>query len=518
MWCLLALPGAAQAVSSDISVQQMVGGDTNPPSVPVIVSVVPVVATQINIAWSPSVDDVALSGYTITRNGAHIATTTLTSFSDTGLLPETLYEYTVRAFDLVKNFSTSSLPVATTTLAVPGAVTGTPTTTDQQGTSGSGKLMLRSSVTVTTDVSSANFAWTTSRPARFELRFGRTTSYELGFVATERYAEKQATVLTDLMSRTKYYYELIGYNTINDIPQLLSRGEFTTAAPEGSVFVPNVTQLTVRAEGQGAALFWKNFPSTSRYSIRVVRNHLRYPVDISDGVVIYQGQGENFFDAQALLAFDRQYYSVFVVDEGGNVSSGAIASIVKQQTQSGGEGLSVVLVPSVTAPPVVLPGLNFSDITLRQGEVVQAFSDEVLQLSAEQQFTVSIRAGALPRQLKSIIATILHPTDQSQSYSFLLRLNAEETAYEATVAPLVLIGVSKIMVEVYDYGEMVVGRYGKQVEFVSGGYSTVPAVVFPDAFVVPLPNTRAGQWVGIVIAFTTAMWLFARRRKKSPQH
>lgn len=513
VWCLLALPGIVQALSSDVSIRQMVDGDTNPPSVPVIVSVVPVVATQINIAWTPSVDDVALSGYTITRNGTHIATTTLTSFSDTGLMPETFYEYTIQAFDLVKNFSTSSLPVATTTLAIPQAGSGVPTTTESQVTSGSGKLMLRAPVTVTTDVSSADFVWSTSRPARFELRFGRTTSYELGFVATERYAEKQTTVITDLMSRTKYYYELIGYNTINDIPQLLSRGEFTTAAPEGSAFVPNVAQFTVKAQGQGATLFWKNPPSTTRYFVRVVRNHLRYPIDISDGIVIYQGEGETFFDAQALLAFDRQYYSVFVVDESGNVSSGAVASIIKQQAQSGGGALPVVVLPDLAAPTVPLQGLSVSDITLRQGDVLQTFSDEIVQLSSEVPFTVSVKADALPRQLKSIIATILHPTDRNQSYSFLLRLNAEATFYEATVAPFTLTGVSRIMIEVYDYGEMVVGRYGKQIEFVSGGYNPAPVVVFPDAFVAHLHNTYTVLWVVIVIVLVT--WLIVRRRTRS---
>ena len=98
--------------------QAQSGSDTSAPSIPANLSASVVSSSQINLTWSASSDNVAVSGYRVYRNSIHIATTTSASFSDSGLLPSTSYAYTVAAYDGAGNTSAQSSPVTATTQAV----------------------------------------------------------------------------------------------------------------------------------------------------------------------------------------------------------------------------------------------------------------------------------------------------------------------------------------------------------------------------------------------------------------
>jgi len=111
--------------------------DTTAPTVPLGFTATVVSASQINLAWSASTDNVAVTGYLLERcQGAgcnswvQIATPTLTSFNDTGLAAATTYRYWVRATDAAGNLSAwSSIVTATTASAPPPDTTppGAPT-------------------------------------------------------------------------------------------------------------------------------------------------------------------------------------------------------------------------------------------------------------------------------------------------------------------------------------------------------------------------------------------------------
>ena len=92
-------PVFAQVDSSQFIISFWGGADTTPPPTPTINSATPTTDTQIDIVWGAVVDDMALAGYVVFRDGVPVATTTLTNYSDTGLLASTTYSYTVRAFD-----------------------------------------------------------------------------------------------------------------------------------------------------------------------------------------------------------------------------------------------------------------------------------------------------------------------------------------------------------------------------------------------------------------------------------
>ena len=94
--------------------------DTSKPSVPTNLTATAASENSINLSWTASSDNVAVTGYTVYRGGAQTATTTTTSYTDTGLSASTLYTYTVSAYDAAGNASATSTPASTTTKASGG--------------------------------------------------------------------------------------------------------------------------------------------------------------------------------------------------------------------------------------------------------------------------------------------------------------------------------------------------------------------------------------------------------------
>ena len=90
--------------------------DTTAPSVPVGLSGTGVSATQINLTWTPSTDNVGVSGYDVYRNGTKVGTSASGAYSDVGLTASTSYSYSVDAFDGAGNTSGRSTAASVTTL------------------------------------------------------------------------------------------------------------------------------------------------------------------------------------------------------------------------------------------------------------------------------------------------------------------------------------------------------------------------------------------------------------------
>ena len=83
-------------------------------------------ATQINLAWTASTDNVGVTGYRVERcqgagctDFAQVGTPTGTTFNNTGLSPATTYRYRVRAADAAGNLSAYSTIATATTPAPP---------------------------------------------------------------------------------------------------------------------------------------------------------------------------------------------------------------------------------------------------------------------------------------------------------------------------------------------------------------------------------------------------------------
>ena len=100
--------------------------DTESPTAPTGLVANAVSFSQIDLSWTASTDNVAVTGYTVSRSlsgggpYSEVGLTTSTSYSDTELAEETTYYYVVQAEDAAGNTSGSSNEaVATTPLHVP---------------------------------------------------------------------------------------------------------------------------------------------------------------------------------------------------------------------------------------------------------------------------------------------------------------------------------------------------------------------------------------------------------------
>jgi len=120
--------------SSYSSIASATTPDTQPPSAPSGLGAAMVSATQINLSWTASTDNVGVAAYSVERcqgagcsNFVEVGTPTSASFSSTGLAPGVTYLFRVRARDAVPLYSgysgTASATTATDTQA-PTAPTG----------------------------------------------------------------------------------------------------------------------------------------------------------------------------------------------------------------------------------------------------------------------------------------------------------------------------------------------------------------------------------------------------------
>lgn len=93
------------------------GGDSEAPTAPGNLRSTATTVASIDLAWDASTDNVGVTEYRLSRNGGFLASVAGTTYSDTGLTPDTSYNYTVEAFDAAGNGSGASGTLVVATLA-----------------------------------------------------------------------------------------------------------------------------------------------------------------------------------------------------------------------------------------------------------------------------------------------------------------------------------------------------------------------------------------------------------------
>ena len=90
--------------------------DTEAPTQPTNLTATATTATQVDLSWTASTDNIAVTGYEIWRDGSALtAVGAVTSYADTSVQPDTTYSYQVRATDAAGNWSTFSNAAGVTT-------------------------------------------------------------------------------------------------------------------------------------------------------------------------------------------------------------------------------------------------------------------------------------------------------------------------------------------------------------------------------------------------------------------
>jgi predicted peptidase/lysophospholipase L1-like esterase/chitodextrinase len=90
-------------------------GDVVAPTAPQNVTILSTNYTSVGLQWAVSTDNVGVAGYKIYANNILLGTTTNITYSTTELLPATLYDMTVTAYDASGNESAQSSPATFTT-------------------------------------------------------------------------------------------------------------------------------------------------------------------------------------------------------------------------------------------------------------------------------------------------------------------------------------------------------------------------------------------------------------------
>ncbi|HZU28900.1 MAG TPA: PA14 domain-containing protein [Bryobacteraceae bacterium] len=114
-YTLTATNGAA---TSTAAVKVVVNtGRTQPPTAPTLVSAKAKSASEVDLTWTASTDSKGIAGYQVLRNGAVAASLpgSALSWSDTSVSAQTVYTYTVKAYDTASVYSAASNAIQVTT-------------------------------------------------------------------------------------------------------------------------------------------------------------------------------------------------------------------------------------------------------------------------------------------------------------------------------------------------------------------------------------------------------------------
>lgn len=433
------------AAENQFQIKQSIGADTTPPSIPANLTATAISTSQINLSWNASTDDTAVSGYRVFRDNVFVATTTITTYSDTGLSPSTSYSYTVSAFDVVINISGLSNIATATTLDETIIVTS------NNGASGGITALLLQNLFVETGQTSALISFQTNIYTQAVVSWGLTPDYELGSVTSDIFMINHETNIASLTAGTLHYFK-IEVTDVYGRKLVLNNQQFWTKFLPDKIVPNNVTNLKAVGDDKVITLTWKN-PKIDFDQVRVVKSDKFYPKDLFDGEVIYEGSAEKFVDKEVVYG-KMYYYTLFAKDKFGNYSSGAV---VKARLYKVGEIKDekslfediVELSANLVNP--VIRALTIADLDFFQDGKKLEVKDNAVNIAGDRELQISLDYKKIPEILKTIAITMTDPQDEGKSFSFLLRVNKDKTTYEATIAPLGRNGNFKFGVAILDH-------------------------------------------------------------------
>ncbi|MCX7920512.1 MAG: fibronectin type III domain-containing protein [Clostridia bacterium] len=286
--------------------------DTEAPTAPANLSVSSRTEKSITLSWGTSTDNVGIKQYDIYRNGTLVgSTTTATTFTNTGLLPNTTYTYAVIAKDTSGNTAQSS------------SITGT-TLADTQAPTTPANL----SATATTETSIA-IRWdaATDNIAVTQYNIFRNGTY-IGSTAT-------STAYTDtgLAEGTSYTYTILAKDAAGNVSDLSSPLSVKTL---GSAPTAPTNLRVISATATSISLYW----NASTDDVGVTQYNI-----YRDGIYIgATGTATSFVDNKELTEGKSYKYTVKAKDAAGNLSdaSNEIIGTTQNEVPTAPSGLRIL--------------------------------------------------------------------------------------------------------------------------------------------------------------------------------
>nr|WP_319633430.1 fibronectin type III domain-containing protein [Paenibacillus psychroresistens] len=287
------------------------GGDTQAPSAPTSLSSPSKTTTTVNLSWTASTDNVAVTGYDIYKGGVLAGSTTgATTFNVTGLTANTAYSFTVNAKDAAGNFSAASSALSVTTNAT------TDTTAPSAPTS-----LTSPSKTATT----VNLSWTASTD---NVAVTGYDIYKGGVLAGSTTGATTFTV-TGLTASTAYSFTVNAKDAAGNFSAASSALSVTTNATTDTTAPSAPTSLTSPSKTATTV----NLSWTASTDNVAVTGYDIYKGGVLDGSTT----GATTYTANGLTASTAYSFTVKAKDAAGN-NSAASSALSVTTNASGGTG------------------------------------------------------------------------------------------------------------------------------------------------------------------------------------
>ena len=298
--------GLTSVASNSVGATPPLPTDTTKPAAPTNLAANVRSSGEIDLTWTASSDNVAVSGYRVYRDGVLVTNSTPqnavggTSFADVGLAAHSSHTYQISAIDAAGNESTLSNSITKVTMYTGlAADTGAPTTPGSLGV-------------VTSASNSVSLSWTSSSDnvAVVGYRLSRNGSTVPTFLPAS------ATTYSDLTvsPSSVYTYSLVALDAAgNASTPAVTSAQTPVAAPPPDTSAPTAPgALTATTKPGEADLAWT--ASTDNVAVA------GYTVS-RDGVVIDRTYTPAYADTAATVG--THTYSVTAFDAAGNVSDPA---------------------------------------------------------------------------------------------------------------------------------------------------------------------------------------------------
>jgi hypothetical protein len=251
------------------------------------------------------------------------------------------------------------------------------------------------------------------------------------------FRQSHSAQFTGLTPETHYNFQVECRDRSGNI-SVTSNFEFTTLSGRDMISPPNVGYFEATGADRMVRLSWLNPDDPDFEGVVITRNTLFYPRNVFDGLVVYDGKSFALSDFN-VTANQTYYYAAFSYDKVGNFSSGAIA---------------LATTPSIfgaasTSTSVYLRGLSINDFELWQGgRLLVMSSGKAFRVKAREPLKVVFPGKEAAETPKAITVSL---GNDSQSFSIILKENAQGTGYEGWIITPAELENASLLIKVFDF-------------------------------------------------------------------
>jgi chitodextrinase len=400
--------GNNSAYSNVFSDTTPAAADTTPPNAPTNLAATAASASQINLSWAASTDNVGVTGYKVERctgaacaNFVQIATPTGTTFNDTGLTASTSYSYRVRANDAAGNNSVYSNTASVTTQA---AADTTPP---------SAPTNLTATAASSTQI---NLSWTASTDSVGVTGYKVERCSGAGCANFTQIGTPTTTTFNDtgLTASTSYSYRVRANDAAGNNSAYSNVASATTPATADTTPPTAPTNLTATAASTSQInLAWT--ASTDNVGVTGYKVERCSGAGCANFVQIATPTGTTFNDT-ALTASTSYYYRVRANDAAGNNS--AYSNVASATTPAAAD----------TTPPTAPTNLTATVASTSQINLAWTASTDNVGVTGYKVERCSGAACVNFAQIATPTATTFNDTGLTASTSYSYRVRANDAA------------------------------------------------------------------------------------------